>query len=140
MKFAIAETEKIIPGYNLERWVSENNIWEIRLDRVMFGCRVHVMRCGTQVFLTELCAGDLPIWQQALLGVVRSIVEQYPESISAWELEEVFPSWKIRPMFNDKKCWGKLCRMAGMDEAFEKSMLEFRYGPVPRPQDLEGDK
>lgn len=111
-------------GYNIELWESENSIWQVRLDQMAYGRRVHVMQKGDMCYQTEYCAGSNPIWQQALLGVVKTIVEQYEED----NFRVRWPRYGIRPMFNDPDCWHKLCRMAGMDETFEKSMLEIRYG------------
>jgi hypothetical protein len=125
MQFHQVERE---PGdYNLELWESETNIWQVRLDKVMYGCRVHVTQRGLLYFQTDYCAGSDPIWHNVLLGIIRVIMSKYQEEISFSELEKIWPRWRIRPMFNDLQCWHNLCEMAGTPE-LEKPMLELRYG------------
>ena len=128
MKFNQIEPEDKTKDYNLELWESENNIWQVRLDKVAFGCRVHVTQRGLLFFQTEYCAGADPLWQQALMTAIIQIVSKYPENISFEELEKIWPRWQIRPMFNDLKCWHQLCEMAELPLEFELAMLKYRYG------------
>jgi hypothetical protein len=121
MKFKRIEPEE---GYgNIARWRSEGGNWDIRLDPVIFGCRVHVQYKGSMVYLTDYCAGDKSLWHNAIVLVVMNIMEKYPEDVEVGVITNIWPKFDIRPMWNDKKCWHSLCEMADMSEEFEGSML-----------------
>ena len=107
------------PSWNIALVESENHIWQVRLDRVLYGCRVHVGRKGAMSFVTDYCAGAEPLWHGALFATIVSIMSKFPESVTDNELDKIFPDWKIRPMFNDRECWHKLCVLGDMGQEFE---------------------
>lgn len=97
--------------YNLERWVSDDGLYYIELNQVMFGARVHVCRFDDAVTrYTEYCAGSDFNWQQYTLFVVIRIMSQAPNEVDF----NYFPDYLHRPMYRDPKCWAALCELAGL--------------------------
>jgi len=112
MKFHEVKPETWPDNWNLYLWESENGRWQVRVDRVLYGARVHVGLAAGLTFITDYCAGNNPAWILALFHVVRLIVQQYPESIDFYELEGIgWPLQRCKPMFNDPDCWRQLCAM-----------------------------
>lgn len=112
MKFNLAEPKK--DEFCLALWESENKVWSIRLDPVMYGCRARITPVEDFDLACDYCAGSSKIWQQVIVAVLAKILEPIPESATRREIEAMLPRWVIRPMVNDPRCWEELCKLAGV--------------------------
>lgn len=128
MKFTQVENDPDPSMRNVALFASENRVWFVRLDPVMFGCRVHVQhRDDLMWFQTEYCAGADLLWQQALVKTVIRILEKLPEDVDRREVQKIWPDYGPRPMFRDRDCWLQLCEMADVPTEFAEFMLERVY-------------
>lgn len=102
---------------------SENNVWEVSIDRVMFGWRVHVTYVSDNCYCVDYCAGADLGWVLRLLGAVLSTMEQFDETLTSSELRDlrIFPDYKVRPMALDTECWTEILKVA---KASEPQVLE----------------
>lgn len=97
-------------------WKSECLVWTIRIDRVMFGYRVHVQHFTNHlIYHTDLCAGDDPDWQIALFYVVMKYLEKFVEDEKPHDIFRDFPTiTSVKPIWNATKEWEVMCQMSGL--------------------------
>lgn len=108
MKFVKAEPDE---NFDIAKWVSENNIWELGLHRVLFGIRVVANPVGDFRYAINYCAGDDESFALMLLAMVFHILSMLPEDITAAEVKKLMPTYERRPISLDP-CWEKLIDLA----------------------------
>lgn len=136
--------------YTVDRWVSENGVWEICLDKVMFGCRVHIIHeqwRGT--YVTDLCSGGDPDWQRATMYVVLKYMEQKPEDGEIRPAMGRFPCIvNPKPIHRNEEAWKIMCDMAEVgttdhialsDLADKMGIGSFNFDAIDRLTLLETD-
>ena len=132
MTFQKSDPDVSIPNYNLACWRSNNSVWHVRLDRVIFGCRVHVQheKCMA-VYYTDICVGAAPEWQTAVFYAVIKYLEQFPEDIHPNSLWDVFPTApQPKPIYRNLDAWETICEMAKLPttDVFEVGQLAAKIG------------
>lgn len=133
MKFTGTETDE---NYDVARWVSENNVWELGLHRVLFGIRVVAGRVGDGCYDIKYCAGDDQGFALLLLATVFRILSLLPESIKPYELKRMMPTYERKPI-NLDPCWEKLIILA---EELEKTNTCSDTNKVFAATSEEGDR
>ena len=101
---------------NVQSWASENDVFRLELNRVIFGSRVMLRHTNNMGYSLDYCAGANRQWQEALVNVLRLILRTVPEDTSLYQLEQMFPHWSVRPMYKDETCWNALLDMAKVEE------------------------
>lgn len=114
----LTQTEKS-DAFPIVRYTSENNLWEVGIYPVLFGVRVGANPVGDFCYAIEYCAGDNPGFAFALLITVIKILESLPETVSACDVRDLFPSYALRLVDRDN-CWKTLLKMAGNVESQPK--------------------
>jgi hypothetical protein len=99
------------PDFDLAHYISTGGQWEIGVRLMIFGVRICGNRVGSIAYAFDYCAGANMGFAQVLLLVMFSILDSLPEEITERELENMLPSWEVRPIDRDP-CWGKLQQLA----------------------------
>jgi hypothetical protein len=97
--------------FDLAHYISEGGQWEIGARSMIFGVRICGNRVGSIAFAFDYCAGANVGFVHILLLVMLSILESLPEETTERELQNMLPSWEIRPIDKDP-CWQKLQQLA----------------------------
>jgi hypothetical protein len=108
MNFKKSEADE---NYQIARWVSENNVWEIGLNPVIFGIRVVGGRVGSGCYSINYCAANDKMFALQVLVTVFRIMVLLPESTTARELEDLLPKYDVKPI-NLDPCWENLQELA----------------------------
>jgi hypothetical protein len=112
MRLTLSKQPRVVDGPIL-RWVSDAKIWEVQINPVLFGFRVHVChRDEPSTYLCDYCAGDQRHWVKAIAMTVIEILSGFEEDAHPRVVESIFPPQQIKPMSCDPVCWGKLCTLA----------------------------
>lgn len=98
-------------NFPIFRAVSETERWEVGLVPVLYGVRVRAGLVGAAGVEIDYCAGDDRDFQFHLLVTIVSILSNLPETITERELQDMMPTYKVRPINHDP-CWIKLQKMA----------------------------
>ncbi len=109
MQFTKATSNENFPK---GRWISENNVWEIGFLPVLYGVRVRLGKVGSACVDLDYCAGDNLGFALILLVTVINILEALPESITAQQIEKLFPMYEVKPIDRDPYCWRRLQELA----------------------------
>ena len=109
MKFTKTEPDE---NFDILRCVSENNKWEIGMRRMLFGVRICGNPVGDCCYAFDYCAADDQIFAIELFATVVNILEKYPETTTARQLQDNFPRYEVKPINRDPYCWKRLQEMA----------------------------
>lgn len=101
------------------RWKSENKVWEVGFFRVMHGVRVRAGKIppgldyapGVSI---DYCAGADEGFALVLLAIVVKLLEALPESVTASQVEALFPTYQVKPIDKDP-CWDRLLELSQLD-------------------------
>ena len=91
---------------------------------MMFGIRVSLGKVGSGCVAIDYCAGADIAFALILLATVVRILEPLPESVSYQELEQIFPSYDVKPINRDPYCWKRLQELAGQADQQQSSVGE----------------
>lgn len=94
-------------NFPVARRVSTNKVWEMSICPVLFGYRVRVGPYGKQWYSFDYCAADDSAFLLKLYITVVRLMELLPESITEQELQDMIPTYQVRPI-NLDPCWFKL--------------------------------
>ncbi len=126
-KFKKAAIKSEESEYCVERWESQNGVWNVRLDRVIYGCRVHVAHedCAKS-YHTDICCGSDPDWQAAVMYAVIKYLELFPEEVDPAKIMRDYPTApQPKPLYRALEAWNRICHLAKLKtkDAMEVSTL-----------------
>lgn len=98
MKFNLAPNT----NYSVERYLSEDKVWEVFIYRVMFGYRVQVCAVGSCYLLVNYCCRDDANLLVATLATCLSRLSQIKEPITEQKILQVLPEGKDK-LFRDRE-------------------------------------
>ena len=96
---------------NCMYFIHSDGTIEIGIYPVLFGFRIRVGYVGSSFLSVDYCAGD----RQYHIEEIYSMVLHILKTQDTQDLD-VFPSFKVKPIFNDRECIEKLRQMS---EGFE---------------------
>ena len=99
-------------SFGLLKYISTNNKWEIGMRPMLFGIRVSGNPVGSYCYTFDYCAGNNPVFAIELFQTMLVIFEALPEDIDEKEVLKILPSYTIKPIDRDPRCWKELQQLA----------------------------
>lgn len=115
MKFSRAEPDEHL----FVRWKSENKVWELGFFRVSYGIRVRAGKIPpgldyAPAISIDYCAGADEGLALHILAIVTKLLSALPESVTAPQVESLFPTYEVKPIDQDP-CWDRLLELSQLD-------------------------
>jgi hypothetical protein len=134
MKFRPVPRGTEAPGHSAvtgRQWISDNKVWVLQLDLVLYGVRCHLLRADTpESFELVYCCGQNALAQIAVPHAVMKALENVPEDLQPWrDVVSRFPDQTVKPIDRDPTCWLKLCELAGIGD-FDLTGARKEDGPT----------
>jgi hypothetical protein len=118
MIFHIVEPDTTL--MNVRNAKSENEVWCLRIDRMLFGFRIHVGKLEANGipsgYEVDICCGDSGLMISLIWNTISKVLESVPESISLDKMHGLFPEQTVKPIENDRKLVYKLAELIGEDK------------------------
>lgn len=103
--------------FDVERYVSENGVWELGIHSVLFGKRVAANPVNWGGYEVDYCAGADPANVAEIRDLVRDILSMFDEDVEPHTIRHLWPKWERRPIHKDATCVPELRRLAALAKA-----------------------
>lgn len=104
----------------LKRYESEGGRWWVDLVAQLFGVRCNIGRGHGALdfggYDVVYCCGTQKTALLIVPAIVMKILDPVDEAIKSDELRAIFPVQAVKPMYNDRACFSRLCQLAGVEE------------------------